>query len=95
MVNVQVVGLGRLGEHEDTSIVRREKMNHAKALEYRITRNLLRDRGLPRQQAVTRLAETVIRVLAAAAAIALLGAHVPELLWAGLAASVVYTLGLG
>ena len=70
-------------------------MNHAKALEYRITRSLLRDREPGPGSRMTRVAEIVIRLLAISAAVALVGAHVPELLWAGVGASIIYTLGAG
>ena len=94
-VNVQMVGLDRVGEHGATDIAWRGSMNHAKALEYRITRSLLRDREPGPGSRMTRVAEIVIRLLAVSAAVALVGAHVPELLWAGVAASIIYTLGAG
>jgi hypothetical protein len=70
-------------------------MNHAKALEYRITRGLVRAGRPVRRPRATRVAEAVIRLLAATATVALLGAHLPELLWAVLAASLIYALGVG
>jgi hypothetical protein len=69
-------------------------MTPARALEFRITRKLVQGRKAYSGSVATRLAETVIRVLAAIAVVVLLGAQLPELLWAGMAASVVYTLGL-
>ena len=70
-------------------------MNAARVLEYRITRNLPEARQRPRVDRASRVAERLIKVLAATAVVALLGAVTPELLWAGLAASVVFALGLG
>jgi predicted small integral membrane protein len=70
-------------------------MNAARALEYRITRSLTEVRPGLRVDLASRVAERLIKVLAATAVVALLGAVTPELLWAGLAASVVFALGLG
>ena len=69
-------------------------MNSARALEYRITRSLLKGRPGFHVTLASRVAERMIKVLAATAVLALLGAFTPELLWAGLAASVVVALGL-
>ena len=68
-------------------------MGHARAAEYRIVRDLIRRREGRSLQAPDRAAETVIRVLAGTAGLLLLGSLVPELLWAALAASVVFALG--
>jgi hypothetical protein len=70
-------------------------MNYDKVLEYRITRGLVRAGRPGRRPRATLVAETVIRLLAATAAVALVGAHLPELLWAGLGASLIYALGMG
>ena len=70
-------------------------MSPARALEYRITRHLVQGPRRCSPPVASRLAETVIKVLAAIAVVTLLGTQLPELLWAGMAVSVVYTLGLG
>ena len=69
-------------------------MDHSRALEYRITRSLINARPGSHVTPAFRVAEQLIKVLAATAVVALLGAVTPELLWAGLAASVVFALGL-
>ena len=69
-------------------------MNQARATEYRIIRRLVDGSDVVDGRARGRLAECLICGVAGAAALVLLGSHVPELLWAGLAASVVFSLGL-
>lgn len=69
-------------------------MTPTKTLEQQITRNLMQDRENYPGLSATRAAELVIRLAAATAVVALLGIQLPELLWAGLAASAVYVLGL-
>ena len=69
-------------------------MTSTKTVEHRIIRDMMQARedypGLP----ATRAAEMVIRLAAATAVVALLAIQLPELLWAGVAASAIYVLGL-
>jgi hypothetical protein len=68
-------------------------MTTGRAIEYRITRNLLRRReGLP-EPTDSRLAGRVITSVAVAAGLLLLGSYLQELLWVLLAAGAVLTLG--
>lgn len=69
-------------------------MNHARTTEYQIIRSLLERRDDAGGEGRGRLVECLICGLAGAAGLVLLGSHVPELLWAGLAATVVFSLGI-
>ena len=69
-------------------------MNQARTTEYRIIRNLVERRDDAGMERRGRLVESLICSLAVAAGLVLLGSNIPELLWAGLAASVVFTLGV-
>ena len=70
-------------------------MTTSRALEYRITRHLLRrqDRVRHRSLGQRGLAERVITAAAVVAGAVLLGSVLQELLWALLAAATVLTLG--
>lgn len=69
-------------------------MTPTKTLEHRIIRDMMHVREDFRGMPATRVAEMVIRLAAATAVVALLAIQLPELLWAGVAASAVYALGL-
>jgi len=68
-------------------------MTASKAIEYRVTRQLLQRREVVKKRQLARLADRVITVTAVTAALFLLGSYLQELLWALLAASAVLTLG--
>ena len=89
-----MVAAVRVVEDGGTLYERELVMSSTKALEYRITERLIGKRRIPPGGDNRRLAEFVIRGLAVVAVAVLVGVHLPELLWAGIAASVVYTLGL-
>ena len=69
-------------------------MNASRAVEYRVTRRLLqsRDSGLTPWRS-SRLAETLITTATVTALLVLTGSYLQELLWVGLAAGAVLTLG--
>ncbi len=69
-------------------------MTTSRALEYQITRHLLRRRELTRRSRLSPgMAERIITVAAVVAGAILLGSLLQELLWALLAAGIVLTLG--
>lgn len=69
-------------------------MTHARAVEYRITRNLLQQRsGAGRRLPPAGVVERLICSIALAAAMLLFGSFVPELLGVLVAASLVLALG--
>lgn len=69
-------------------------MTTSRALEYQITRHLLRRRELTRRSRLSPgMAERIITVAAVVAGAILLGSLLQELLWALLAAGTVLTLG--
>lgn len=84
----------RLVDYEGTLNVRITAMSSTKTLENRITARLLGKQKIASGRHATGLAETVIRGLSVVAVTVLVGAQLPELLWAGVAASTVYALGL-
>jgi hypothetical protein len=71
-------------------------MTTSRALEYRITRHLLRRRDQVRHRSLSQrgLAERIITAAAVIAGAVLLGSLLQELLWALLAAGTVLTLGI-
>lgn len=69
-------------------------MTVSKAVEHRITRELLRRRqGGPTSCRANRLAERLITAAAVAALLVLTGSYLQELLWVGMFAGAVLTLG--
>ena len=68
-------------------------MTASKAIEYRITRQLLQRQGGGTKPRFATLADRVITVTAVTASLFLLGSYLQELLWALLAASAVLVLG--
>lgn len=68
-------------------------MTASKAMEYRITRQLLQRRGDAGKRSFSGLADRVISVVALCAGLFLLGSYLQELLWALLAAGAVLTVG--
>lgn len=69
-------------------------MNQARAAEYQIIRRVVGNPAGTGGEARGRLVECLICGVAGAAGLVLLGSYVPELMWAALAASVVFSLGL-
>jgi hypothetical protein len=69
-------------------------MTRARAVEYRITQQLLRRREEAGPAPRHRIVERLIALAAAGVAIALLGAVARELLWAVGACAVVVSLGI-
>ena len=69
-------------------------MTSARAIEYRITQQLLRRREGHSDCSRTRVVERLISVTAAVAALAVLGSFAQELLWALGGAAAVLTLGI-
>lgn len=68
-------------------------MTSARAIEYRITRDLMeRDINFHAQRS-HRCAEHLIAIVAAAAGLLLFGSYLPELVAAGVAGSAVWVLG--
>ena len=84
----------RLVDYEGTQNRGITVVSSTKALENRITARLVGKHRIDRGRHATGLAETVIRGLSVVAVTVLVGAQLPELLWAGVAASMVYALGL-
>ena len=68
-------------------------MTTARAIEYRITRQLLRRREECANDSVPTVAERLITVAAVAVVLLVLGTCARELLWCLLAGAVVLTLG--
>ncbi|TDG13937.1 hypothetical protein E2F43_10595 [Seongchinamella unica] len=68
-------------------------MTSARAIEYRITRQLTE--GAPQRQPRTRhrLAEQLIAITAIASGLLLFGSYFPELVVAGIAGSAVWAMG--
>ena len=68
-------------------------MTSARAIEYRITRNLAE--RVPQRQSPGRhrLAEQLIAITAIASGLLLFGSYLPELVAAGVAASAVWCIG--
>ena len=68
-------------------------MTSARAIEYRITRNLAQ--RAPRRQLPGRvgLAEQLIAITAIASGLLLFGSYLPELVAAGVAASAIWSIG--
>lgn len=72
----------------------RDTMTAAKAIEYRITRQLLKRRDVDdEQQDYAAWADRLIAVLATTAGLFIVGSYLEELLWIALAAVTVITLG--
>jgi ABC-type bacteriocin/lantibiotic exporter with double-glycine peptidase domain len=69
-------------------------MTAAKSIEYRITRQLLRQGERVEESVNTQVVNRVIRVAAATVAVVLLGSYSQELLWVLVAASTVLALGI-
>jgi hypothetical protein len=69
-------------------------MTSARAVEYRITQQLLRSRERARGTPHHRVVERLIALAATGVALAVLGAAAPELLWAFGACAVVVALGI-
>ena len=68
-------------------------MTASKAIEYRVTRRLVKRQNGMSKYSLAKLADRVITVTAVTAGLFLLGSYLQELLWALLAASAVLTLG--
>ena len=68
-------------------------MTSARAIEYRITRDLTNGAVSQPPGLSERLVQRLIAVAAGAGGLLLLGSYAPELVGAGLAASLVWTLG--
>ena len=69
-------------------------MTAAKLVEYRITRELLRQRGRGYEPVTTRVVNRLIKIVAATVAVVVLGSCMQELLWVAVAASTVLALGI-
>ena len=70
-------------------------MTSARAIEYRITRRLVRERDHGGARPGRRGAEQIITWAASCVVLAVLGAVAQELLWAVAAGAIVLTLGTG
>ena len=69
-------------------------MTTARFIEYRITRDLLRQRARNTRSPRPLLVERLITVTAVTAGMLLLGSYAQELLWALVAGAAVLTLGI-
>ena len=70
-------------------------MMTGKAMEYRITRQLIQRRQQGRRSGTATAVERLLTAAAVCAALLLMGTYLQELLWVGLGGSAVLTLGTG
>lgn len=81
--------------HDAGSDIGELAMTYARAIEYRITRNLLARRSGPVASPETHLAERLIAIGAVTTALLLGGSYLPELVTAAIAASGLWVTAAG